>query len=290
MESTVLTHGLPYPQNLEILHKIENQIRESGACPATIIVLDGTIHIGLGEDELGKLESYLKTRYPFQKIAQRELFLAIAKKQSGGTTVSATMYLAHQIGIRIFATGGIGGVHRDWNRVLDVSADLMALSSIPVIVVSAGCKAILDIAATLEALESLSVPVYGWKTDVFPAFYSRNSGHSITRIDDALDLVTAYTAMLDLGAIGQRRASGMLLANPIPPEDEIPIGKIEPLIQQALFQAREEGVQGKKLTPFLLDFLAHHSQGESIRANLSLLMNNACVAAEIARELSGRKR
>ena len=211
----------------------------------------------------------------------RDLPLAFARKDSGGTTVSATMGLAHRAGIEVFATGGIGGVHRFWQDSWDVSMDLIALSRMPVIVVSAGCKAILDVEATLEMLESFGVPVVGWQTDTFPLFYTPESNYHISRCDD-LDLLAqswkAHKILRDNG-------SGMLVANPIPKEYGIHSSQIEPFINQAIAEAKHVGIKGKELTPFLLDLLAQITKGESVKANIALLEHNARLASVLAKAL-----
>lgn len=286
LESTVLTHGLPYPQNMETMQMMEESILAEGAIPATIIVIDGKLHIGLDDALKAKLATYFEKRMSFTKLSVRDLPLAIAKGQTGGTTVSATMYCAMLAGISVFATGGIGGVHRDWQKHPDISTDLIALSKYPVIVVSAGCKAILDISATIEILESLGVPVLGWKTDSFPAFYSAQSSYPITRIDSMAELCKSFLAQIEMGKYGGIDTPGILLANPIPLADEIPSAEIEPHIMVALSEASKAGISGKALTPFLLAFLADHTKGRSVQANLKLLNNNAILAAKIAVALS----
>ena len=277
MESTVITHGLPYPQNFEILSELEALAMHYGAVPATICVLDGICHIGLDAQDLSSLEAKVRTKSKLNKLARRDLAWAFANNESGGTTVSATMALAHIAGIKVFATGGIGGVHRSWQETLDISNDLFTLAEIPVIVVSAGSKAILDIPASLEALEALGVPVYGWGVDVFPAFYSRDSRVKIAQVDSLSAIAAAFRYALKIAP------KGILIANPIPKEDEISVSEIEPYIQEALKQA--SGLSGKQLTPFLLDYLAKATQGRSVRANLALLKNNVVLGAKIAGEL-----
>jgi len=226
MESTVLTHGLPYPENLEILQTLEELCLELEVEPATIIILDGKIHIGITQAEKEILQRKMKNGEEIQKFGMRDIPYSIAYKKSGGTTVSATMLLAYKAGIKVFATGGIGGVHRFWNETLDISSDLKALAEIPIIVISAGCKAILDIPATLEFLESYSVPVLGWKTDEFPAFYSRTSRKKIDRIENAKDVAKIYQAMLKFYPY----PTGILVANPVPEKDEIPYSKMDKYI------------------------------------------------------------
>lgn len=283
MESTVITHGLPYPQNIETARLLEQTAQQQGVTPATIAFIDGNIHIGLDEQIMAKL-SQLTQSSPHQnllkKIALRDIPLAVANKWSGGTTVSATMFLAYQAGIKVFATGGIGGVHRQWQESMDISADLQALASIPVIVVTAGCKAILDIPATLEQLETLSVPVYGWQTDFSPAFYTRTTKYKLDRVDDTLTIAKAYLALTGFPAPGN--TSGMVVMNPIPAEHSIPHEVIEPIILQALQEANQQGIKGKAITPWLLTRLSEISEGKSVTANLALLKNNVLLGCEIA--------
>jgi len=281
MESTVLTHGLPFPKNLEILQTLEDICRKLAVEPATIIILDGKIHIGITQAEKEILQHKMESGEDIQKFGMRDIPYATAYKKSGGTTVSATMLLAYKAGIKVFATGGIGGVHRFWNETLDISSDLKALAEIPVIVVSAGCKAILDISATLEFLESYSVPVLGWKTDEFPAFYSRISGKKIDRIENAKDVVKIYQAMLKLYLY----PTGILVANPVPEKDEIPFEVINKHISDAIAAAKAKNISGKELTPFLLANLAEKTKGQSVQSNLALLKNNIIIGAQIAKEL-----
>ena len=281
MESTVLTHGLPYPENLEILQTLEELCLELEVEPATIIILDGKIHIGITQAEKEILQRKMKNGEEIQKFGMRDIPYSIAYKKSGGTTVSATMLLAFKAGIKVFATGGIGGVHRFWNETLDISSDLKALAEIPVIVVSAGCKAILDISATLEVLESYGVPVLGWKTDEFPAFYSRVSGKKIDRIENAKDVAKIYQAMLKFYPY----PTGILVANPVPEKDEIPYSKMDKYIIAAIAAAKAKNISGKELTPFLLANLAEETKGQSVQSNLALLKNNIIVGAQIAKEL-----
>ena len=281
MESTVLTHGLPYPKNLDILKTLEELCQELDVEPATIIVLDGKIHIGMTEVEKEILQCKLESGEEVGKFNLRDIPYAVAQEKSGGTTVSATMLLAYKAGIKVFATGGIGGVHKFWNETLDISSDLKALAEIPIIVVSAGCKAILDIPATLEVLESYSVPVLGWKTDEFPAFYSRISGKKLDRIENAKDVVKIYQAMLKLYLY----PTGILVANPVPEKDEIPFEVINKHISDAIAAAKAKNISGKELTPFLLANLAEKTKGQSVQSNLALLKNNIIIGAQIAKEL-----
>ncbi len=272
LESTVITHGLPHPQNLELTLDMERLVRENGATPATIAVLDGEIHVGLVDSELERLAR----EYDLRKISRRDFATAILKKESGGTTVAGTMFVSHCAGIKVFATGGIGGVHEV--ETLDISSDLQALSDTPVIVVCAGAKAILDLPVTVEYLETLSVPVIGYGTDEFPAFYSRTSGLPVSlRLNSPLEVVDfAHTHF----GIGMK--SAILVCQPLPPEDEISHDKIDGAIQQARKDARARAVQGQSLTPFLLSRLAEITCGDSLKANLTLLKNNARLAAQIA--------
>ncbi|MDD2228215.1 MAG: pseudouridine-5'-phosphate glycosidase [Candidatus Cloacimonetes bacterium] len=281
MESTVLTHGLPYPDNFEVLKNLEQLCRDNGAEPATIIVLDGVAYIGMEESDIALLKQKMQANEKLHKFGRRELPMALVKGLSGGSTVSATMLLAYYAGIKVFSTGGIGGVHRGWEKTLDISSDLKALSEIPVIVVSAGCKAILDIPATLEYLESSGVPVLGWQTHELPAFYSCRSGLHIDQVDNAKQLADIYKAMMALDA----KPSGILLANPVPQEHEIPQEQISSHIEAAINAASERGIGGKELTPFLLSYLADSTKGLSVFTNLALLKNNVIVGAQIAKEL-----
>jgi len=280
LESTVITHGLPRPQNLELARNMEKNIREAGATPATIALLEGKIHIGLSDEELVRLSESESTL----KVSHRDFAAAIIKKLNGGTTVAGTMYAANMAGIKVFATGGIGGVHKE--SAFDISTDLRSLAEIPTIVVCAGAKAILDLPATLEYLETMGVPVVGYRTDEFPAFYSRESGLGVSaRLDTPNEIAQFAKAHWDLGM-----KSGILAANPIPAADAIPAAKLEPIIAQASAEAVEKGIHGQKLTPFLLGRISELTKGKSLKANLALLLNNARLAAEIAKEMSGKKK
>ncbi|MFA7543491.1 MAG: pseudouridine-5'-phosphate glycosidase [Candidatus Cloacimonadaceae bacterium] len=281
LESTILTHGLPYPQSFELLEELETLAKDNGAIPATISVIKGQGVIGLSKEDRLYLKSLLmgESGETTHKLSTRELPFAMVKGFTGGTTVSATLKLAQLAGIKVFATGGIGGVHRGWQQRPDISMDLGALASIPMIVVSAGCKAILDIPATLEALESLAVPVLGYNTEEYPSFYSRQSGQRVLAAS-APEIAKAYHQMRALGY-----NQGILVANPIPAKSEIPFEKIQAKIEEAIEMAASAGIRGKELTPYLLDALAQITGGESIRANLALIKNNLLVAIEIARNL-----
>jgi pseudouridine-5'-phosphate glycosidase len=277
LESTVITHGLPRPLNLALARDMQRIVRENGAEPATIAVLDGKIHIGLADAELERLANAEGLR----KISRRDFAAAILKKESGGTTVAGTLFAAHQAGIKVFATGGIGGVHEV--GTLDISTDLQALADTPMIVVCAGAKAILDLPATLEYLETMAVPVIGYTTDEFPAFYSRQSGLPVSlRLDTPQEVVAFARTHWELGM-----QSAVLVCQPLSPEEEIPREKVGAAIQQAREEARTQHIHGQPLTPFLLARLSELTGGESLKANLALLKNNARLAAQIAQFLGG---
>ncbi|WKZ42091.1 MAG: pseudouridine-5'-phosphate glycosidase [Anaerolineales bacterium] len=280
LESTVITHGLPHPQNLALARDMETQVREHGAIPATIALLDGTIRIGLSDAELVRLSEADSTL----KVSHRDFATAIVKQADGGTTVAGTMFAANMAGIKVFATGGIGGVHKE--SAFDISTDLRSLAEIPTVVVCAGAKAILDLPATLEYLETLGVPVVGYGTDEFPAFYSRESGLGVSaRLDSPKEIADFARAHWNLGM-----KSGILVTNPIPETEAISKSEMEPIIAKASAEAIASGIHGQALTPFLLGRIGELTQGKSLNANLALLLNNARLAAEIAREMSGRKR
>ncbi len=272
LESTVITHGLPYPQNLQLARDMEAAVRRAGATPATIALIDGKIKAGLSHDELARLAQG-RTNL---KVGRRDFATAIVKKACGGTTVAATMYVAAQTSIRVFATGGIGGVHRE--NPFDISADLRTMADNSMIVVCAGAKAILDLPATLEYLETAGIPVIGYKTNEFPAFYSRTSGLDVSlRLDSP-------RAVADFAVIhwGLGLWTAVLVANPVPEMDAIPRSEIEPVIERASKEAQEKKVHGQALTPFLLQRVSELTAKRSMRANLSLLINNAQLAAETA--------
>jgi pseudouridine-5'-phosphate glycosidase len=272
LESAVVTHGLPYPRSIEMAHEMEGAVREAGGVPATIGMIDGRIRVGLNEAELAQLA---KSRSNL-KIGPRDFVRAILEKASGGTTVAATMFAGHRAGIKVFATGGIGGVHKE-NR-FDISADLAALGATAMIVVCSGAKAILDLEATLECLETLGVPVVGYRTDEFPAFYSRRSGLPVSlRLESPQAIAEYWAAHRSLGMAG-----AVLVTNPIPEASAIPYGDMKPLLDQASHEAREQMVRGQAMTPFLLQRVSELSKGRSLAANEALLLNNARLAAEIA--------
>jgi pseudouridine-5'-phosphate glycosidase len=276
LESTVISHGLPYPRNLDTATRLEQVVRDGGAIPATIGVFDGEIYAGLTSQQIELLATDEKVR----KLSRRDLAIAVGRKLNGATTVSTTSLIAHQAGINVFATGGIGGVHRGY--AADVSADLPELARTPIIVVCSGAKAILDLAATREWLETNGVAVLGWKCDKMPAFYSASSDLDVDeRVDTAEDVSRIADARRDLGL-----NSALLVTVPVPAEFEIPSNEVESLIDAALASAKAQGVAGKKLTPFLLNELSQKSGGKTLASNVALLENNARVAAEIAGALN----
>jgi pseudouridine-5'-phosphate glycosidase len=280
LESTVITHGLPRPQNLELARDMEKNVRDSGATPATVALLDGQIRIGLSDEELVRLSETESTL----KVSHRDFATAIVKKANGGTTVAGTMFAANMAGIKVFATGGIGGVHKE--SPFDISTDLRSLAEIPTIVVCAGAKAILDLPATLEYLETMGVPVVGYQTDEFPAFYSRESGLGVSvRLDSPKEIADFAHAHWNLGMKG-----GILVTNPVPETDAIPMSEMEPIIAKASIEAIKRGIHGQKLTPFLLGRISELTEGKSLRTNLALLLNNARLAAQIAEAMSGKKK
>ena len=277
LESTVITHGLPYPQNQELALDMETVVRDNGAVPATIAVMDGQLKAGLEPTDLEKLAQAQEVI----KVSTRNIGAAISKKQTGGTTVAATSLIAEMAGIRVFATGGIGGVHRNSNW--DVSADLLQLARTEVVVVCAGAKSILDLPATIEVLESYSIPVVGYQTDEFPSFFSVSSGLPVSaRVDDAAEAAALAKAHWSTGT-----GSGILLVNPPPEETSVPRQEIDSVIDAALAEADGQHISGPAITPFLLlAKVSELSGGKSLKANLALLKNNAMVAARIACSLA----
>ena len=272
LESTVISHGLPYPQNLELARAMEEIVRGHGAEARTVAIIGGELRAGLSEAEL----LHLATAEGVRKVSRRDLPIVVARKLDGATTVATTMWIASRFGIQLFATGGIGGVHRGAGD--DISADLQELAQTPVIVVCAGAKAILDLPATLEYLETHGVTVVGYGTDEFPAFYSRTSGLPVdVRCDTPQEVADLWLAKQALGLPG-----GLLVAVPIPAEAEIPAAEIEPAIAQAVAEAAERGLRSAEVTPFLLSRIAELTGARSLEANLALLKNNAAVAAQIA--------
>lgn len=276
LESTVITHGLPFPENLELAKDMEGEVQRQGAIPATIAILDGLVQIGLNGEQLERLAKETDLR----KVSPRDIARLIIKRESGGTTVAGTLFLAKKTGIQVFATGGIGGVHRQPG--LDISTDLPQLASTRLIVVCAGAKAILDLAATLEYLETSGVPVIGYQTDEFPAFYSRSSGFPVgVRIDSPEDVVKFAQAHWEM-----EMSSALLVTVPPPVEVALTKDEIEGAINQALEEAVLRGIQGQAVTPFLLKRISELTGGASLRANLGLLRNNARIAAQIASRLN----
>jgi len=278
LESTIISHGMPYPQNLEMALNVENIIRKEGAVPATIAILGGRIKVGLSKDEieyLGKAKNVIKT-------SRRDIPFIVSKKLDGATTVASTMIIAALAGIKVFATGGIGGVHRGAQETFDISADLQELAKTNVAVVCAGAKSILDIGLTLEYLETYGVPVVGYGTDEFPAFYTRKSGYKVDyRVDSAEELAVAIKTKWNLGLNG-----GVVVANPIPEEYEMDYDVITKAINDAVVEAEAKGIRGKETTPFLLARVKELTGGDSLESNIALVYNNAKVAAQLAIELA----
>jgi pseudouridine-5'-phosphate glycosidase len=280
LETTVVTHGLPYPDGVEAARQLENAVVSAGAIPATIGVLDGRVKVGLTLDELHRLAQEHDTA----KLNLSNFAAQLASGKPGSTTVAATMFVAARTGIEVFATGGIGGVHRDAERSYDVSADLHALARYPVAVVCAGAKAVLDLPKTVELLESLGVPVFGFGTSEFPAFYRRASGLPVdARFDTVESLAAAVRTHFALGL-----GTGVVVANPIPAEHEMPLDRYESSLATALQEAAEKKVRGREVTPFLLERLRQLTEGSSVFSNLALLQNNARLAAALAGVLAGR--
>ena len=276
LESTVIAHGLPYPQNLETALKLEQAVRENGATPATIAVFDGDFHVGLNCEQL----EFLATEKDIRKISRRDLPVAAARKLNCATTVATTSFIAHKAGIKVFATGGIGGVHRgyDW----DVSADLPELAQTPIVVVCSGAKIVLDLPATREWLETNGITVLGWQCDEMPAFYSRKSGLDVDeRVENASDVADIARSRDELGL-----QNAVLVTVPVPQEFEIERDELEAILAESLKLADEQNISGKKITPFLLSEMSRRSEGRTLAANIALLENNARVAAQIAKALS----
>ncbi len=274
LESTIITHGMPYPGNLDMARSVEQIVRDNGAVPATIAVIEGILHIGLEDEQIAALAQMSGV----MKLSRADLAFALAERRTGATTVAATMIAAARAGISVFATGGIGGVHRGVEESFDISADLEELARTAVIVVSAGPKAILDIPKTLEVLETRGVPVVTYDSEEFPAFWSRSSGlRSPLNLPSPAAIANFQRMREQLGIDG-----GMLIANPVPLEDEIAREEMEIYIGRALASAEREEVTGKEVTPFLLDTIFHMTSGRSLKTNIALVENNARLAAEIA--------
>lgn len=281
LESTIISHGMPYPKNIEMAKTVSKIIRENGAIPATIAIIDGVLKVGLTTEEI----EFLGTSKDIVKASRRDLPFIISKKLNGATTVATTMILANLSGVKVFATGGIGGVHRGAQETFDISADLQELANTNVAVICAGAKSILDIGLTLEYLETNGVPVVGFETEEFPAFYTRKSGFGVDyKVESSLEVASALKAKWDLNLKG-----GMVIGNPIPKEFEMDYDTINNAIESALKEAEEKNIAGKKVTPFLLDRVKTITDGKSLDANIELVYNNAKVAAQIAKDLSELK-
>ena len=275
LESTIISHGMPYPQNVETALNVERIIRKNGAVPATIAIIGGRLKAGLSPEEI---EYFGKKGQAIHKASRRDLAVLCAQGEDGATTVATTMIIAHMAGIKIFATGGIGGVHRGAETTMDISADLEELGRTPVMVVCAGAKSILDLGLTLEYLETKGVPVIGYGTEELPAFYTRSSGFKVDyRIDTPEALAAAFLAQQDMGLGG-----GMLVTNPIPEEYSMDPAVINAAIDQAIAECQEKGIHGKETTPFLLARVAQITGGNSLASNIRLVYNNAKVAAQTA--------
>lgn len=284
LESTIISHGMPYPENIEMAKKVEGIIREQGAVPATIALMDGRVKVGLAPEELERLA----TEQNVAKVSLRDMPIIIAKRQTGATTVATTTIAAEAAGIKVFVTGGIGGVHRgapgSHEQVWDISADLTVLGSSPVTVVCAGCKSILDIPATLEYLETLGVTVMGYQTDDFPGFYTRTTGYGVDgRAESPEEAAAVIQARQQLGIEG-----GVLLVNPVPADVALDATEMEAHVQGALREMVAQGISGKRVTPFLLAKMKEVTEGRSLAANLGLVYHNALVGAQVAVALAAK--
>ena len=278
LESTIISHGMPYPKNVETAMLVEKTIRENGAVPATIAIIGGRLKAGLSPEEIEYLG---KSGRNVAKVSRRDLAAIVARGADGATTVTTTMIIAHMAGIKVFATGGIGGVHRGAETTMDISADLEELASTPVMVVCAGAKSILDLGLTLEYLETKGVPVIGYGTDELPAFYTRSSGFGVDyRVDTPAQLAAMFKAQQELGMKG-----GMLVTNPIPEQYAMDKAVIDAAIEQAVAESKEQGIHGKETTPFLLARVVELTGGDSLESNIQLVLNNAIVASKTAAEL-----
>lgn len=278
LESTIISHGMPYPKNVETALEVEKVVRENGAIPATIAIINGEIKIGLSKEEI---EIIGKAGLSVTKTSRRDLAYVVANKLNGATTVAATMICAEMAGIKIFATGGIGGVHRGAEKTMDISADLEELGKTNVAVICAGCKSILDMGLTLEYLETKGVAVYGYKTNILPAFYTRESDFKVNKINSEQEVAKVLKAKWDLGLDG-----GVVITNPIPEEFSMDRKIIDKTILEALKEADEKEIKGKDITPFLLDKIQKLTSGKSLEANIELVFNNAKLASKIAIEYS----
>lgn len=278
LESTILSHGMPYPENVEFAHKVEEVVRAQGAIPATTAIIGGKLKVGLNTEEL---EIMCKAQ-DVGKVSRRDVAVYLATNKTGATTVATTMLIASLAGIKVFATGGIGGVHRGAQETMDISADLQELAHTPVAVVCAGCKSILDIGLTLEYLETMGVPVLGYKSEDFPAFYCRKSGFGVDyKLEDTIEAAKIMKTKWDLGLEG-----GLLIANPIPEEYALDFDEMEKVIQTALDMAKKDGIRGKATTPYLLAHIKDLTNGVAFASNVQLALNNAKVASQISVELS----
>lgn len=279
LESTIISHGMPYPQNVETALLVEKTIRENGAVPATIAIIGGKLKAGLSKEEIEYLG---KKGREVTKASRRDLPVIIAKQMDGATTVTTTMMIAHMAGIEVFATGGIGGVHRGAETTMDISADLEELAQTPVMVICAGAKSILDLGLTLEYLETKGVPVIGYQTEELPAFYTRRSGFKVDyRLDSPGQLAAAFKAQREIGL-----KTGMLVTNPVPEEYSMDFDTINQAINEAIAEANNLGIKGKETTPFLLAKIKDLTHGESLASNIQLVLNNARLAAKTAYEIS----
>ena len=278
LESTIISHGMPYPKNVETAMLVEKTIRENGAVPATIAIIGGRLKAGLSPEEIEYLG---KSGRKVAKVSRRDLAAIVARGADGATTVTTTMIIAHMAGIKVFATGGIGGVHRGAETTMDISADLEELAGTPVMVVCAGAKSILDLGLTLEYLETKGVPVIGYGTDELPALYTRSSGFGVDyRVDTPAQLAAMFKAQQELGMKG-----GMLVTNPIPEQYAMDKAVIDAAIEQAVAESKEQGIHGKETTPFLLARVVELTGGDSLESNIQLVLNNAIVASKTAAEL-----
>ena len=278
LESTIISHGMPYPKNVETAMLVEKTIRDNGAVPATIAIIGGRLKAGLSPEEIEYLG---KSGRKVAKVSRRDLAAIVASGADGATTVTTTMIIAHMAGIKVFATGGIGGVHRGAETTMDISADLEELAGTPVMVVCAGAKSILDLGLTLEYLETKGVPVIGYGTDELPAFYTRSSGFGVDyRVDTPAQLAAMFKAQQELGMKG-----GMLVTNPIPEQYAMDKAVIDAAIEQAVAESKEQGIHGKETTPFLLARVVELTGGDSLESNIQLVLNNAIVASKTAAEL-----
>ena len=280
LESTIIAHGMPFPQNLEFALKAESACKSQGVTPATTAIIDGTVCVGLEEEELDLVSSSKSIK----KVSMRELGLAVSLGWSGATTVSSTMHIAKRAEIKVFATGGIGGVHRGADQSFDISQDLAALSKLSMVVVSAGAKSVLDLPKTVELLETIGVCMVGFKTSRFPSFYSRNSGiKKITRVNSVEKVSEVFLNNRFL-----ENSGATLVLNPTPAESEIPLETMDPIIDSAIAELNKRGIKGKMVTPFLLSYIHEKTKGKSLDVNISLALNNVRLGAKIAKSLNAR--